>query len=343
MKKYSKRNLNNIENIFKDKTGVDITEKRNEKNRMSKAIDITVGVVFCLIAVSLFSYNGFSDIDKEGNTSATLAESEQIELKVGKYYIDGDTEGYYLEVFSDKTIQLRGVDYLEYAWAGNSIEGLSKEEADKITENVKNQAKEYEKRYKYKVYQSGIGTMIFTEWEEVDGQCFGSGYTLIDENTIRGGNSTFIYHNAITEVTTSILEISHEEYSYPIYMVKLRSENWVWPTERTSISRHASDHISIAGFFGDEIYSVYDGVVSETGNELQDGNYILVELNDGFVVKYYHLDEISVKKGEKVTKGEVIAKMGSTGQSTGPNLGFAVYKDGIPVNPLDADKSVEPQ
>lgn len=340
MEKYSKRNLNNIENIFKDKTGVDITEKRNAKNRMSKVVDITVGVVFCLIAVSLFSYNGFSDINKEESASETVIESEQLtavpELKVGKYYISGNTDGHYLEVFSDGTIQLRGVDYLEYAWTGNSIEGLSKEEADKVTENVKKQAKEYAKRYKYKVYKTSLGTMIFTDWVEVDGQCFGSGYTLIDENTIRGGDSIFIYRD-------EAVNTSDEEYSYPIYMMKLRYDEWQWPTKSTMVSRVASDHINIAGFFGDEIYSVYDGVVSETGHDIQDGNYIVIKIDDKTTVKYYHLEEIKVEKGQSVEKGGVIAKMGNTGLSTGPNLAFAVYEDGIAVSPLAVDKSVEPQ
>ena len=341
MKKYSKRNLNNIENIFKDKTGVDITEKRNEKNRMSKAIDITVGVVFCLIAVSLFSYNGFSDINKEESASETVIESEQLsavpELKVGKYYISGNTDGHYLEVFSDGTIQLRGVDYLEYAWVGNIIEGLSEEEVARETEFVKRQAKDYEKRYKYKVAQSNVGNMmIFTDWVEIDGQYFGSGCILVDENTIRAGNSIFVYRD-------ETVNTSDEEYSYPIYMIKLRYDEWQWPTKSTMVSRCASDHINIAGFFGDEIYSVYDGVVSETGNDIQDGKYIIIKIDDKTTVKYYHLEEINVEEGQSVEKGKVIGKMGNTGQSTGPNLAFAVYEDGVAVSPLAVDKSVEPQ
>ena len=98
-----------------------------------------------------------------------------------------------------------------------------------------------------------------------------------------------------------------------------------------------------SGFFGDEIYSVYDGVVSETGNDIQDGNYIIIKIDDKTTVKYYHLEEINVEEGQSVEKGEVIAKMGNTGQSTGPNLAFAVYEDGVAVSPLAVDKSVEPQ
>jgi len=141
------------------------------------------------------------------------------ELKIGRYYIDGDTEQYYLEVTKEGTIRLCDIDYFEYAWIGNSTEGLSKSEADKVKENVRKQAEEYAKRYEYKVYKTGVGTMIFTEWEEVDDQCFGSGYTLLDENTIRGGNSIFIYYDEElgdtvykTETPTRVVDsISYKE------------------------------------------------------------------------------------------------------------------------------------
>ena len=140
-------------------------------------------------------------------------------LKIGRYYIDGDTEQYYLEVTKEGTIRLCDIDYFEYAWIGNSTEGLSKSEADKVKENVRKQAEEYAKRYEYKVYKTGVGTMIFTEWEEVDDQCFGSGYTLLDENTIRGGNSIFIYYDEElgdtvykTETPTRVVDsISYKE------------------------------------------------------------------------------------------------------------------------------------
>ena len=165
---------------------------------MKKAISkkwIIVCLCMILAFIVLFVVMRIIANAENKDENLPLINREGPALKVGRYYIDGDTEQYYLEVTEEGTIQLCDIDYLEYAWIGNSTDGLSKAEADKVTENVKKQADEYSKKYEYKVYKTGVGTMIFTEWEEVDGQCFGSGYTLLDENTIRGGNSIFIYYD----------------------------------------------------------------------------------------------------------------------------------------------------
>jgi len=49
---------------------------------------------------------------------------------------------------------------------------------------------------------------------------------------------------------------------------------------------------------------------------------------------YGHLSGIMVKEGERVDKGEVIGRVGSTGHSTGPHLHFEVWSEGKTVNPL---------
>ena len=54
---------------------------------------------------------------------------------------------------------------------------------------------------------------------------------------------------------------------------------------------------------------------------------------DKYTTVYGHLNEILVNVGDTVKQGQVIAKMGSTGHSTGPHLHYEVYVDGVPHNP----------
>ncbi|NOX65939.1 MAG: peptidoglycan DD-metalloendopeptidase family protein, partial [Chlorobi bacterium] len=63
------------------------------------------------------------------------------------------------------------------------------------------------------------------------------------------------------------------------------------------------------------------------------GNYIKIDHENGYVTLYAHLSEVEKRIGDRVQRGEIIAKSGSTGQSTGPHLHFQVYINGIAVDP----------
>lgn len=129
-----------------------------------------------------------------------------------------------------------------------------------------------------------------------------------------------------------------------VYEPELVFDGWIWPTESNRVSAAfdmvgndrgiTHDHINIAGKEGDAIYSVSDGTVTEAGYVIAYGNCIVVDYGYGILVKYGHLKEIYVEKGDTVIKGQKIGAMGATGMATGPNLSFSVYKDGTPINPV---------
>ena len=72
-----------------------------------------------------------------------------------------------------------------------------------------------------------------------------------------------------------------------------------------------------------------------SGSELEDfGKLILVSHADGWVSAYAHASSTLVRRGDKVRRGQVIAKSGRTGNATVPKLHFELRKNSNPVNPL---------
>jgi murein DD-endopeptidase MepM/ murein hydrolase activator NlpD len=89
----------------------------------------------------------------------------------------------------------------------------------------------------------------------------------------------------------------------------------------------------IANREGSPIIAPANGVVTFAGKKGLYGNLVIIDHGYGLVTRYGHLKTMDVKKGSKVKRGDVIAKMGSTGRSTGPHVHYEVRLNSVPVNP----------
>ena len=91
--------------------------------------------------------------------------------------------------------------------------------------------------------------------------------------------------------------------------------------------------VDFAGKRGSEVISVAAGVVVWSGK--RSGFGLLVEVNhgNGYLTRYAHNEESLVKVGDIVSRGQALAKMGSSGRSTGPHVHFEVLKNGQPQDP----------
>jgi len=98
--------------------------------------------------------------------------------------------------------------------------------------------------------------------------------------------------------------------------------------------RQRHEGIDISNRIGTPIIAPADGVVTNIGREWGFGKILVISHGFGFITRFAHLDRIDVKIGQKVKRGEEVAKMGSTGRSTGPHLHYEVRVNGVPVNPL---------
>ena len=83
------------------------------------------------------------------------------------------------------------------------------------------------------------------------------------------------------------------------------------------------------------IYAPADGVVVFTGPLTVRGNATIIDHGFGIYSGFWHQSNIFVQVGNKVTAGDLIGEIGTTGRSTGPHLHWEVIANGIQVDPLD--------
>jgi murein DD-endopeptidase MepM/ murein hydrolase activator NlpD len=112
--------------------------------------------------------------------------------------------------------------------------------------------------------------------------------------------------------------------------------NFMWPARGRIIQKFLdkSDGINIALKEGTNIKAVEEGEVAFAGSELKGyGNMILIRHPNGYVSAYAHNNELMVTRGDKVKRGQIIAKSGQTGNVGMPQLHFELRKGSTPVNP----------
>lgn len=114
-----------------------------------------------------------------------------------------------------------------------------------------------------------------------------------------------------------------------------------WPVEGriispfgASASGQRNDGINIAAQLGEPIHAAAAGIVTYAGDELKGyGNLVLIRHDDGYVTAYAHAESISVARGQRVRKGEVIGYAGDTGDVKTPQVHFEIRKGIEPVDP----------
>jgi len=91
--------------------------------------------------------------------------------------------------------------------------------------------------------------------------------------------------------------------------------------------------IDIVNQVSTPIFSIADGLVVFSDFSKDFGNFLIIDHQNGYLSHYYHNEDLFFNKGDKVLAGDIIAKMGNTGMSSGPHLHFEIWKDGTPINP----------
>ncbi len=182
---------------------------------------------------------------------------------------------------------------------------------------------------------------------------------IVYDNTMPKGQRKVVTPgvNGKEYVKKDVIAINGDEVSVNVYEQKTISEpvtevvkvgtkpngkgtgSFIRPTYGTLSSRYGTrwnrqhQGIDIAASTGTAIYAADDGVVEFSGWEGGYGYLVRINHKNGYVTYYGHCSKLLVKQGAVVEKGDLIAKVGSTGRSTGPHLHFEVRLNGVPQNP----------
>ncbi|WP_051585770.1 M23 family metallopeptidase [Caldanaerobius polysaccharolyticus] len=103
------------------------------------------------------------------------------------------------------------------------------------------------------------------------------------------------------------------------------------------ITKKSENHtgIDISATQGSDVYAAWSGTVKSVKEDANYGTYVVIDHGNGYSTLYAHLKAVSVKTGENVKRGDIIGKVGNSGESTAPHLHFEVLKGGNPVDPLN--------
>lgn len=145
-------------------------------------------------------------------------------------------------------------------------------------------------------------------------------YKQIDE-LIKGKEKLLSHTPAIQPVSNKDLNRIASGFGYRID-----------PVYKT-VKMHAG--LDFAAPQGTPIYATADGVVSVAGNKGNGyGNHVIINHGYGYQTLYGHMVKVKSNSGQKVSRGEVIGWVGSTGKSTGPHCHYEVHKNGNKIDPV---------
>lgn len=100
------------------------------------------------------------------------------------------------------------------------------------------------------------------------------------------------------------------------------------------VPRNGHNGADIRAATGTKVRAPFAGTVVLTGFHYYAGGSVYIDSGNGVITAFFHLSEINVKKGERVAKGQVVAKSGSTGRVTGPHLHYSLILAGQFVDPI---------
>ena len=113
--------------------------------------------------------------------------------------------------------------------------------------------------------------------------------------------------------------------------------NRLHPIYKTKRPHRGTDY---AAPRGTPVYAAGDGRIVEAGYTRANGNYVFIQHGENYKTHYLHLHKRKVKQGQRVTQGDIIGTVGSTGAATGPHLHYEFLVRGVHQNPRRVHKSL---
>ncbi len=157
-------------------------------------------------------------------------------------------------------------------------------------------------------------------------------FTVTKENPIRYVKTLGNEKKAFTTNSSENTELNREVFLHNSITTPIRGILTSTFGEQRSGYNHKG--IDLAADTGTKIQAALDGTVSFSGVAEGYGNVVIIDHSNNLQTVYAHCSKLKVSTGNQVLRGQVIAEVGSTGDSTGPHLHFEIRVDGMPINPL---------
>ena len=192
------------------------------------------------------------------------------------------------------------------------------------------------------VTRAELETQI-TELDELSSSIKGN-LAMSEEQVRQLQSVTDKLNQEIADLNKQITEkyiYTETSYAWPIDSVYWSDPNVVitckygWRVNPVTDKNEMHNGLDIKAPKGTPIQAAKSGTVVRSENSGGWGNVIVIAHGDGTSTLYAHCDKLLVSKGATVMQGQVIARVGSTGQSTGYHLHFTIYKGSETVNPVD--------
>ncbi len=124
-----------------------------------------------------------------------------------------------------------------------------------------------------------------------------------------------------------------DSFAYPLKSITITSAFGAIRQYDTGFGYHAG--VDFDGEVGDAVLAVADGVVVLAEQLQVRGGAVILDHGLGVYSNYFHLSEVALEEGERVSKGQTVGRMGSTGLSTGAHLHWEIRVGGIAVDPFE--------
>jgi len=211
----------------------------------------------------------------------------------------------------------------------------NKDQTEKITKSLSEQKEKLEKdkedREKYKI---SLANMEILKINKVN---------ALNEDELSLYKEIEEYRNEIANIESELKQLALQNLG-KTYI----GGTMVWPapgystiTSPFGLRTHPITGIyklhtgtDIGGAVGTAIYAYRSGTVTFSGWNAGYGNNVIIDHGNGMSTLYAHASQLLVKPGQTVSEGQIIAKIGMTGYTTGPHLHFEVRKGTVAVNPM---------
>ena len=181
---------------------------------------------------------------------------------------------------------------------------------------------------------TGIGTtQLLTSVSPADRERLASARRDIDKLLRQARLQKVDYEEILAELDEANEMVRTTPSLRPV-TVGFVSSRFGWRMDPMSGRRTMHRGVDFSARLGTPVYSTADGVVTYSGVWRTYGNVVEISHGSGFVTRFAHLERRLVQKGQRVTRGDVIGRVGSTGRSTFSHLHYEIEQNGERVDPM---------